>query len=339
MHVLTLYYIMYGYGTVPIDAFVVFWFLRPVCICFCLAVHPSIDLWWSIMILSIYPSYQSIHLSGYPAIDLSIDPPMDPSKIVYFGTVWYHGHLCLGCYPQASTGTTLTLWDSLNRLHFMHENPFGPKRRSVLNTSEMLLGTGCLSQEDQAKSPCLIVSWVSFSAKTSITSFKFQTHSENAGYASEKCLNSANEQRKWHLSSRVAPISSSGHLLSSSPGIYLTLRHREFYGLSMIVSRLMRQNPYPLRGGYVENCNVTISTYLEAKSQKNNLQLKNCKILQLPNVSKCKLCSWTSRKDFWLWIHGVAVQKRYKNTLLGSDIHGLFIGTLEKSSVLFARAI
>ncbi len=107
----------------------------------------------------------------------------------------------------------------------------------------------------------------------------------------KKGLNSANEQPKWHLSSRVAPLSSSGHLLSSSPGIYLTLRHREFYGLTMIVvySRLMRQNPVVR----------------------------------------------TRRKDFWLWMHGVASQKRYEyeSTLLGSDIHGLFIGTLKNYSV------
>lgn len=223
--------------------------------------------------LSIYPSYPSITNCIFPTI---LEPGLSDIMATFAWVVIVRLPRATLPLPCKNPGDSLRLSEQcqmhkLYRLRFMHENPFGPKTKQ--NRGAWLYH-GCPSLQKRLWPP---------------SNFK---HIRRM-HASEKCLNSANEQQKWHLSSLVAPLSSSGHLLSSSPGIYLTVRHREFYFLTMIVSRLMRQNPVVR----------------------------------------------TTRNDFWLWIHEVASQKRYKNTLLGSDIHGLFIGTLEKSSVLFDRAI
>ena len=115
--------------------------------------------------LSIYPSYPSITNCIFPTI---LEPGLSDIMATFAWVVILRLPRATLPLPCKNPGDSLRLSEQcqmhkLYRLRFMHENPFGPKR-----------------SEDQAKSRCLIVSWVSFSAKTSMTSFKFQTHSENA---------------------------------------------------------------------------------------------------------------------------------------------------------------
>ena len=118
--------------------------------------------------LSIYPSIPAIHPSQivYFQLFLNRDCLISWPPLLGLLSSGFHGQLC----PYHAK-TQVTLWDSLNSVKCINCTGF---------VSCMKILSGPRGQEDQAKSRCLIVSWVSFSAKTSMTSFKFQTHSENA---------------------------------------------------------------------------------------------------------------------------------------------------------------